>query len=229
MNKPDFNIVTDCGSKKRTIYRYNTTCYIGCFEGTYDEAISAISKKYEYYSRDSYIKKIDMLYGNTATIDMVKKYNNFILDIVSTYGHIELLKWLTYQGIDLTYNDNETIKTASRCGHLEIMKWISQQGVDVVNVNYLMLYATEYGHLDIVKWLVSKGVKITYTLLIYAVDYDHLHIVKYFVSNNEYTSNEKYRAFLLATENKYYDIIKYLIHADDSIAIENKAIELARI
>ncbi|MFA7128499.1 MAG: hypothetical protein WC136_04960 [Sphaerochaeta sp.] len=55
-------IVYNCGNSNRRIYRKIETpelIHIGCFIGTHQEAIDAISKKYKGSDRDEYISKVN--------------------------------------------------------------------------------------------------------------------------------------------------------------------------
>ena len=61
----DLIYVESCGENKRTIYLNkidNTIVHIGCFHGTKDEAIEAISKKYSGQDKKEYINKIEELF-----------------------------------------------------------------------------------------------------------------------------------------------------------------------
>ena len=61
----DLVVVERCGENKRTIYLNkidNTIVHVGCFYGTKDEAIEAISKKYSGKDKEEYINKIEELF-----------------------------------------------------------------------------------------------------------------------------------------------------------------------
>jgi len=66
MGQIDFNMVEGCGECNRVIFRYGEICFIGCFEGTYEEAKEAIGEKYnqpEYIKyKDEYLTKLNMLF-----------------------------------------------------------------------------------------------------------------------------------------------------------------------
>ena len=58
--------IRDCGFTSRTIYVYKERpdeVIIGCFRGSFAEAISRITEKYKYYNkyRNRYIKKVNVL------------------------------------------------------------------------------------------------------------------------------------------------------------------------
>jgi len=58
-------IVHNCGNSNRRIYRKIETpglIHIGCFIGTHQEAIDAISKRYDEEERDAYIAKVNECY-----------------------------------------------------------------------------------------------------------------------------------------------------------------------
>jgi len=162
MDKPDFNIVTECGDKNRTIVRYHDTCYIGCFTGTYDEAVEAIKNSYIGDSCVEYIKKLDMLYSNSISDDMVPAKNSGTLIWASVNGYLDAVKWLVAHGMDVTAENNYALKRASGNGHLEVVKYLIANGADVrANDNYALIRSIENGHLEVVKWLVSQGADVT--------------------------------------------------------------------
>jgi 3-polyprenyl-4-hydroxybenzoate decarboxylase len=160
MDKLNFNIVTDCGSLKRTIIRYKGICYIGCFKGTKEEAIEAITKKYNGEASDAYIAKIKELYSKDITesdVDITTD-DNYALKWVAKHGHLNIVKYLVSQGADISARDNTPVIWASSNGHLEVVKYLVSQGADIAaNDNYAIRWASNYGHLDVVKYLVSQG------------------------------------------------------------------------
>ena len=63
-----YPVVYDCGVEKRYIYidlEDKTIIRIGCFKGTRDEAIKAVSKKYQYNKEEmnKYIEKIEKCFS----------------------------------------------------------------------------------------------------------------------------------------------------------------------
>ena len=128
MNKPDFNIATNCGNLNRTVIRYKKLCYIGCFTGTKEQAIKAISKKYTGIAKDDYISKIEELYNRTTIADEdVTAANNWALRWASRNGYLEVVKYLVEKGADVTADDNYAIRWASGNGYLEVVKYLKQQ------------------------------------------------------------------------------------------------------
>jgi len=158
MEKPDFNVVTECGDLKRTIYRYDDMCYIGCFEGTYNETIAAIEKKYSGIDRDVYIGKIDKLYGNTLSNNMVDIDNNACLLLATQHGHLDVIEWLVLQGVDVTARDNQALIDVIHNDRLDIVKLLVAHGADVTaQDNLALVQASARGDLQVVKWLTIHG------------------------------------------------------------------------
>ena len=58
VNKID-GFAINCGKSKRIIFLENNIYTIGCFKGTYEEAVKAIRKKYKGKEADDYIQKLD--------------------------------------------------------------------------------------------------------------------------------------------------------------------------
>ena len=58
--------VEECGNENRTIYLNHIRkdlVHIGCFVGTREEAIKAISDKYTGAGRNAYVNKVNQLFG----------------------------------------------------------------------------------------------------------------------------------------------------------------------
>ena len=68
------NTVENCGLLSRTIVRVGPTCRIGCFEGTKEEAIKAIKKKYGVSEKgEDYLTSLDNLFATGREIEDVSK------------------------------------------------------------------------------------------------------------------------------------------------------------
>ncbi len=48
-------------------------------------------------------------------------------------GHLKVVKYLHKNGADLTYNDNISIRLASRNGHIEVVKYLYENGADLTD------------------------------------------------------------------------------------------------
>lgn len=67
-----------------------------------------------------------------------------------------------YFGDDVSAESDEAIKTACTHGHLNIVKYLTGKGANITTYfNSPIRWASNYGYLKIVKYLVSKGADIT--------------------------------------------------------------------
>ena len=191
MKLSKFNIVTGCGDEDRAVIRYKDICYIGCFEGTREEAIKAIEDEHTGNSKDAYIAKINELYDTDITsyrgrdIDITANDNSAII-WASENGHLKVVKYLVSQGADVTADDNYAVQLASENGHLEIVKYLVRHGADVTaNNNYAVVWASTNGYLEVVKYLVSQGANVisgdNYAVQ-QASENEHKKVVEYLVS-----------------------------------------------
>lgn len=66
-NITNYPVVYNCGVYNRAIYldlKDKSIIHIGCFKGTKEEAIKAISKEYIYFEkREAYINKVEMCFN----------------------------------------------------------------------------------------------------------------------------------------------------------------------
>ena len=161
MNLQDFNMVTNCGDKNRVVIRYGEIYHIGCFKGTYEEAVDAISKKYTGDNRDSYVCKLDSIrytsISDNQSVD-VTAYFNYAIRQASENGYLEVVKYLVSQGADISADNNCAVKWASENGYLNIVKYLVSQGADIASSdNYAVKSAIMNGHIDVVRYLISQG------------------------------------------------------------------------
>ncbi len=74
------------------------------------------------------------------------------------YEHLEVIKLLIENGVDVTAHDNSAIIYTSRNGHLEVVKYLIDNGADVTaQDNLAIILASREGHLEIVKLLKKHG------------------------------------------------------------------------
>ena len=107
------------------------------------------------------------------------------------------IKYLHENGVDITTNDNCTIKWASRKGHLEVVKYLHENGADITaDNNYAIRSASKNGHLEVVKYLHINGADITadnnYAIK-WASRKGHLEVVKYLnINGADITADNNY-------------------------------------
>lgn len=85
--------------------------------------------------------------------------NNLLAVAAAANGHLEVIKWLVKSGIplDLTAQNNRTIKFAVKSGNLDLVRWLvleSGQRLDVTAENgFMEELAVDSGFIEIAQFL----------------------------------------------------------------------------
>ncbi len=96
-----------------------------------------------------FLKKIDF------------KIQNDLLVIAAENGHLEIVKYLVDNQVNIDEKGNLALNFSSANGHLEVVKYLVLKGADIHADNAFSLrLASEKGHLEIVKYLVKQGANI---------------------------------------------------------------------
>src|SRR5574343_216728 len=183
MNK-DVAFVANCGNSKRVIARVGETYYVGCFEGSYNNLIAAISEKYKGQERIDYLAKVDLL-KNSCLEDFkdIIANDNYAINFSVEYGILDAVKYLHRKGANI----NVPVYKAVRKGHLDIVKYLHKNGADITAYNnYAVLIAAMKGELATVKYLHKNGSDITVNsnyAVRWANIYGHKKVVKYLLAN----------------------------------------------
>ena len=100
-------------------------------------------------------------------------------------GHLEGVKYLVDEGMDVTTRGDDIMIRAIKCGHLDIVKYLVEIGLNLhACEDNAFYFAVRCGHLDIVKYLVTSGFDVHEArdmALVWAADAGHLEIIKYLV------------------------------------------------
>lgn len=128
--------------------------------------------------------------------------------------HLETLKYLYTQGIDIHICNDHLLYCASRSGHLQTVKFLVDKGANV-HVGALKV-ASEHGHLEVAKFLVSEGADVnevsSYSnILSGAIKRGHLEIVKFLVSKGANVNAENDQAVKTAILWDRDDIADFLV------------------
>lgn len=146
------------------------------------------------------------------------------------YGDLKKIKILINQGANVNYDDNISLAAAIEGNHLNVIKYLlkiiqktnSKTKYNLI-LNRALSIASGEGHLRIVKFLIEKckvnGKKYgnifnqeSLNALTSAVMEGHLKIVKYLVEKAKFDISFNDNITLkMATLNKKFDIVKYLI------------------
>ena len=124
---------------------------------------------------------------------IIRSKNNYALILASSYGHLEVVKYLikklNFTLEDIRNVDNFAFGYASYYGHLEVVKYLIDKGLTLEDIksrdNYALRLASENGHLEVVKFLVNKGLTLEDIrsqdnfAFRYASSNGHLEVVKY--------------------------------------------------
>lgn len=88
--------------------------------------------------------------------------------IASKYGNLELLHWLSDQGVSLSTPNERNItpfNAAVKHGHLMVAQFLHSKGVDLnaadITLNTPFLYACMRGHVQCARWLHQVGARVT--------------------------------------------------------------------
>ncbi len=93
---------------------------------------------------------------------------------------------------DIHHMDDEALIRTVAIGDFEMVKYLVDHGADIhVRDDWPLMVASENGHLDIVKYLVKKGVDVR--------------------TQNDSAVQYAYRAWQEEEEQKYIDVINYLV------------------
>jgi len=102
-------------------------------------------------------------------------------------GDFEKVKNLIEFKADISANDNQAVRVASRHGHLEIVKFLTGLGADITaKDNWALGAASVCGHFEIVKFLVENKADVKADdnfAVARAGGEDHLKIVKFLLDN----------------------------------------------
>ena len=142
--------------------------------------------------------------NNIDKINAQNEQQETSIYVAATFGHLEVVQWLTEQGADanLANGDGQTpLNSAAAGGYLSIVQWLAEfnngcsGSVDLVLLNRDNIFgqaplnnAAYYNHLPVVQYLVGKGVdknhatKHGWTSLYSATYMHHFPIVEYLVT-----------------------------------------------
>ena len=156
----------------------------------------------EYYIND--LRKINILnaqdYLNQGSIKdrldhviIALNFPNMItrkiypMKMVSTFGNLDILKYLVSHGVDIQIDNDVALRLASRQGNLDVVKYLLDNGANIhAKDDYALRFAVALGHLDVVKYLVSHGADIhAYTDPISIFDIGEYDTVQYMKSLNK--------------------------------------------
>lgn len=152
-----------------------------------------------------------------------KARNNHTIELASKNGHLEVVKYLTSIGVDVTNVNNQSLQCACRNGHLEIAKYLVSVGATDTFGQALQV-ASQNGHLEVVKYLVSIGGD-GIVAKDSAITHGHLEIVKYLVSIgiNVIETDRVQIASLYGC----LDIVKYLVSLGADVVNDSTSISWA--
>ena len=109
------------------------------------------------------------------------------LKYASTLGHINVVKYLVKDGVNMHADNEAALRYSSENGHFTLVKYLVEHGADVHAINDESLkWASEWDHLEVVKYLIESGVDIhsneDYAVR-WASENNHLPLVKWLVEN----------------------------------------------
>ncbi len=106
----------------------------------------------------------------------------------SSYGLLEIVKFLIESGADIDFCDYRALGLAAEHGKLEVVKYLIDKGSDIHGGDdYAVRWASTYGRLDVVKCLVESGADIHARddfALRFASERGYLEVVRYLESRS---------------------------------------------
>lgn len=177
-------------------------------------------------------KKLNFIINDTCPLKCIVK-NNFldvlqILPLKNTdyynvsyyccyYNNQNILEYIHSLGVDLKYNDDIGLRTASEHGHFQIVKYLLEKNSNADSKNSKSLrIACHNGHFDIVEILLKYNADISskshYSLRI-STEKGYLNILKILINNsvhNDIDMDIFYRLINTAIECCYLKIIIFL-------------------
>ena len=88
-------------------------------------------------------------------------HDNKALRYAAQSGHLDMVKLLVENGINI-YADNEwALQVAAQNGHLEVVKFLVEHGADIhVDNDWSLRMAVQQGYLEVVKFLMEHKANI---------------------------------------------------------------------
>ena len=93
--------------------------------------------------------------------------------IAAEYGHLDVLKWMTYHGVTM---NKYTCHNAASNGHLQVLIWARANGCKWDDDTCLS--AARAGHLSILQWLRENRCPWNSSTCEWAARNGHLHVLK---------------------------------------------------
>lgn len=128
-------------------------------------------------------------------------------------GYLDVVKYLTSKGINVSFDNNYAIRSASYDGYLEMVEFLTSKGADVNADNGGALkWSSKNGHLEVVKFLVRNGANVAKNVeaITLASEKGHLEIVKFLVENGANIHAKNNYAIRIAKKYGHTEVIKFL-------------------
>ncbi|XP_046358515.2 uncharacterized protein LOC124136592 isoform X2 [Haliotis rufescens] len=164
-----------------------------------------------------------MLMTKKTSMLVLDGYGNTVLWSACKGGHVEIVKLLVENGLDVSQSDydNTALESACEGGDVEIVKLLLENGLDVSPSYYggrALCSACKGGHVEIVKLLLENGQDVSHSYygnraLESACEGGHVEIVKLLLENGLDVSQYDCcgRALEIACEGGHVEIVKLLV------------------
>ena len=180
-----------------------------------------IEEKIEEASKAGDFQKVIELFGRDETTRMQK---DKALYVASIKGHLEIVKFLIENGVNVNADCGKPLSSASRGNHIDVVKYLVENGADVnlpvYSINSLDIAASK-GNINVVKYLIEKGSDIHHLddmPLYCAVESNHIKTVKYLIENGANINVLDNIIIRTAIKNDYVKVVKYLIEKGADIS-----------
>ncbi len=150
----------------------------------------------EWYFTEMVENNPDCL-GEIATIDVAAKYN-----------HLDIIKWIHYQGYGPESTTPNAMDYAASNGHLSVVIWLHENRDEGCSTEAMDLAAMN-GYLNVVRWLhANRSEGCSADALCLAASNGHACVVHWFLENRRDVPSE--RGYYYAALHGHFNVIKVL-------------------
>jgi hypothetical protein len=197
-----------------------------------------LKEKYNFNNLNDFkeIYKINTNYNckiyNIEILEWLKninyKFDENIINEVSSYGYVDVLEWFKNSGYEFKF-DEYTIASASSYGHVNILEWFKNSGYEFkYNNNDAINNASSHGHVNILEWFKNFGYEFKHNegAIVGASRHGHDHILEWF-KNSGYEFKYNKQAIIYASSNGHVNVLEWFKNSGYEFKYDENAINEA--